>query len=333
MTTHCKITLQPVADGTRYASYNDTAYKELFGRLRVASDLQFTRQEIAVEGVKYVRGMSISGVQQKLSLTIDENHQLSPVATGGTYLLKPSPLEFPHAAENEHTAMLIGKALGIATAQCGLVNFSDGEMAYITKRFDRLEDGLKLHQEDLAQGFCIPNLSKYEKSYEECGKLILKMTRGMMPAALDFFKRVIHAYVIGNDDFHLKNISLLKFRDNTSRYYDTMTPNYDALFTSLYPTADKMGFLALDLLQEEAEGEFSSAYQKYGFYTGTDFLELGRRLELGERAIDKYLKFTISMEHELFSLVDSGFMPDEMKTKAKNTVSSRLKSLAIGLNS
>lgn len=44
--------------------------------------------------------------------------------------------------------MNIAEDLGIETPPNGLLRFQDGRFCYIVKRFDRLKDGDKLHQED-----------------------------------------------------------------------------------------------------------------------------------------------------------------------------------------
>lgn len=331
MTNKCLISLLPVAEGSRHPHYNDKAYRELFGRLRVDSNLPFTKAQIIQESGKYVEGMSISGVQQKLSLKIIDN-KLKPVATGGEYILKPSPLEFPHAAENEHAAMLTSNLLDIDTALCGLVRFSDGELAYVTRRFDRQPDGRKKrHQEDMAQGFNIPNLNKYDKSYEEAGKKILELSGGKRAVVFEFYKRVVHAYLTGNDDFHLKNISLQKAPSNKTRHYDRMTPNYDCLFTELYSN-NAVGSMALNMFAEENEGRVSAAFAEYGFYTGRDFVELAIRLELGDRATNKFLYMTLDKRDELLELIQTSFMPEELRTAALESLEQRYKALRIGIH-
>ena len=271
--------------------------------------------------------MSISGVQQKLSLKIDDKYQLVPVSEGGEYILKPSPEEFPCAAQNEHAAMITSSALGIETAACGLVAFSDGQLAYITKRFDRLEGGKKRHQEDLMQGFGMNSTGKYDQNYETAGKLIYKMTNGKKFAVLDFIKRVIHAYLIGNDDLHLKNISLQKGSDNSSRYYDRLTPNYDSLFTDTFENMSSDGFLALDLLKSG----FSDQYQNYGYYTGYDFIELSLRLDIPEKLIRKTVAEMVNKKDALLDVVTRSYMPVEMKTKAHALIRDRSRALSIGL--
>ncbi len=270
--------------------------------------------------------MSISGVQQKLSLKISSDNEFEITSTEGEYILKPSPETFPHASENEHCAMLTSRILGIKTALCGLVSFSDGEPAYITKRFDR-KGGDKIHQEDLVQGFGMRSEDKYAYSYEKTGKLINAMTNGKASVVFDFLSRVVHAYIIGNDDMHLKNISLQKLPENTGLYYDGMTPNYDCLFTNAFDTVSGSDFLALDLLEDEKHGIFSKAYEKYGFYTGHDFKVLGDRLGLREKPVTTLINNIRKKEPLLIDLIHCSLMPADMKKKAGLMVSERIKTL------
>jgi len=325
--TFCKISLKKEQKRAKHPGYRDDAFRSLFGRTKVNPGLPFSRSEFKQESIKYIKGMSISGVQQKLSLRIDDNHNLIPVSEGGKYILKPSPEEFPNAAENEHAAMITSRLLKIDTALCGLVSFTGGDLAYITKRFDRLDNGDKQHQEDLVQGFGMDSSRKYNMSYEASGKLIHEMTRGKRAVVLDFVRRVIHAYLIGNNDMHLKNISLQKDPENTSRYYDKLTPNYDSLFTVAFENIDHDGYLALDLLEDG----FSERYEYYGFYTGYDFIELGIRLGIPEKLIKKTIEGIANKRDSLKEVVEHSYMPDDMKKRAMTLIDDRSRVLLIGV--
>jgi serine/threonine-protein kinase HipA len=308
--------------------YLNSALKALFGSTKVNPNLPFSRSEFFQSGKQYAQGMSISGVQQKISLKVNERHELIVTAEGGEYILKPSPEAYPHAAENEHAAMQVSRLLGIDTAQCGMVGFQGGELAYLTKRFDRQGDGSKRHQEDLMQCFNLPSEDKYSKTYEEAGKLILDVTNGKQAAVLDFVRRVILAYVIGNDDLHLKNISVQRLPESTSRYYDKLTPNYDCLFCEAFREGDQgMGLLALGLLHDgEAGGEhFTEMYQHYGYYTGHDFLELGHRLGLPEKPIRTFIAKLKDKQQDIADLISHSYMPDAMKVRAGGLVASRIR--------
>ena len=323
--TYCKISLREVTKTSKYPDYQNSAFTHLFDSLRVKPTLSLTRSAFKRESVRYTQGLSISGVQQKLSMTINAMHEIEPVSTGGRYILKPSPEEFPHAAENEHVAMLSGRLLGISTADCGLLNFADGELVYITRRFDRADDDRKLHQEDLVQGFNMQSDDKYDRSHEEAGALILDMTNGRKTVVLDYLQRIVHAYLIGNDDMHLKNTSLQKSVGNSTRFYDRLTPNYDCLFASVFENRDVGGFLALDLF---ADG-FSERFEEYGFYTGHDFLELARRFGISEKPVRSFFNEIEAKMPELLALIDHSYMPDVMKGAARDQVVARLRALKI----
>lgn len=326
---YCRISLKPVKGRSKYECYVDSEFRKLFDGLKTNPVLPFSRQEFFVKGALKSTGMSISGLQQKLSLKINSLNELEVTPTQGMYILKPSPEAFPNASENEHCAMLTSRLSGIETAHCGLVSFPNGEFSYITRRFDRHNANEKTHQEDLAQGFGIKSEEKYSQSYETCGNLIHTMTNGKAAVVLDFFRRVIHAFVIGNDDMHLKNISLQRFLGNTEAFYDCLTPNYDCLFTQAFDAVSKLDVLALDLLEQEKEGLFSMAYEKYGFYTGHDFKLLGKRLGLREKPVSNCIAAFIKNKPRLIDLIMRSYMPEDMKSKCIATVSERLKAISL----
>jgi serine/threonine-protein kinase HipA len=334
-TDYCKISLKKLTGKQTRTGYHNGEFKKLFGSTKVDPRLPFTRSGFFQESRKKARGMSISGVQQKLSLKESEKHKLVATVEGGEYILKPGPEAYPCAAENEHAAMRVSQLLGIDTAQCCLVSFAGGELAYLTRRFDRQEGGGKLHQEDLMQCSDLPSDDKYSKTYEEAGKLVHKVTNGKQAAVLDFVRRVITAYVMGNDDLHLKNFSVQRFPGNTSHYYDKLTPNYDCLFCAAFNDSEAentgMGLLALGLLHDPENGDeyFTDLYEYYGYYTGYDFLELAGRLDLPEKPIRTFMAKLKDSQKKIIELIDHSFMPDRMKARASAMVENRLRAIQI----
>jgi len=336
---HCKISLKKITPKNSKSGYSNSELKKLFGSTKINPDLVFSRAEFFQQTKTKVQGMSISGVQQKLSLKENERHELEATTEDGEYILKPSPEAYPFAAENEHTAMLIHQTVGIETALCGLVDFKGGEKdgekggerAYITKRFDKLPDGSKQHQEDLLQCFDLPSKDKYSKTYEEAGLLLNKVTSGKQAVTLEFVKRIIMAYAIGNDDMHLKNISVQKMSSNKGVHYDKLTPSYDNLLVEALSSTQKsrIGFLALGLLHDKEEGdeEFTDSYNYFGYYTGVDFIELASRLGLKEKPVRKFISKLATDVKKLTDLVTHSFMPEEMKITAQKIIESRINAL------
>jgi serine/threonine-protein kinase HipA len=328
--TYCKISLKKITSTPSKVGYNNGSLRSLFGSTKVKPDLTFSRKEFFIATKTKVQGMSISGVQQKLSLKKNEKHELEPTTLGGEYILKPSPEGYPHAAENEHVAMLIHQLVGIDTALCGLVDFRGGEHAYLTKRFDKLSDGTKQHQEDLLQCFDLPSSDKYNKTYEEAGLLLNKVTSGKQAITLEFVRRIIMAYVIGNNDMHLKNISVQRALYNKTIYYDKLTPSYDNLIVAALSSEQQsvLSFLALGLLHDKDDDEeFTESYNHYGYYTGVDFLELSKRLGLAEKPVRKFITKLATLTNKITELIDHSFMPEEMKEKAKEIIEERIRAI------
>lgn len=216
--------------------------------------------------------MSISGVQDKLSLKI-ENNKLVPTVVDGAYILKPIPLmeygEFlDDVASNEHFTMQLAKQVyKIPTATNGLIRFANDELAYIVKRFDRAQ-GRKIKQED----FCsLAEFSeqkngknyKYDYSYEQMAKLIKRYIPTYKLEMVKFFKLILFNYLIGNGDAHLKNFSVTQ--RETKEY--ALSPSYDLLSSSLHlPNESRT---ALDLF---AEYETKSILA-LGYYSYNDFIK------------------------------------------------------------
>ncbi|MEX2365954.1 MAG: HipA domain-containing protein, partial [Pseudohongiellaceae bacterium] len=283
--------------------------------------LAFDRREFFTRSAANAKGLSISGVQQKLSLLLNpKTRTLDQTAEGGEYILKPSPEEYPNAAENEHAAMLASKVMGIDTAACSLVRFADGELAYVTRRFDRQADGGKIHQEDLLQISGKHPDDKYAMSYEQAGEFVHRATKGKLAVIRDLFRRVMFSYVIGNNDLHFKNLSLQRLHDTPEGYFDQLTPTYDVLFVQAFPESQHGQFLACDLFTGHDGEVFVSQSQEYGFFTGHDFLELGHRYGLPEKARRMAVLEQINKRDALLAVIESSFMPEPMMREASKLV-------------
>ena len=236
-------------------NYCSSCIKELFSGT-VPKPLSFDREEFYVARKNLASRMSISGVQDKISLSFENKEDV---------------------IYNEHVSMLISKKVfGLNTAACGIIKFSDGENAYITKRFDYDEvTGLKYDQEDFASILEVTSSThgadyKYSaKSYLDCGLAIKKFVSASIPATEEFFKRIILNYLISNGDAHLKNFSLFSSPD--AKDY-MLTPNYDILNTR-YHVSDS--YMALDLLDN-----YSQAHEVYSYPTFYDFEKFAKYLDI-----------------------------------------------------
>ena len=276
--------------------------------------------------------MSISGVQEKISLRLDRG-VLTPTAEGGAYILKPVPgLVLPCFADevpaNESLTMQIAEQIfGINTAANALIRLADGELAYITRRFDRTRDGERIAQEDFCQLMERSAQThgaryKYDTSYEALADTMKRYVPAYRVASEDLFRRIVFNYFVGNGDAHLKNFSLQQdatFGDHT------LSPAYDLLCTSLHLPNETR--LALDLLDND---EIPAGVEKHGFQTGADFLELARRMGLvGARAQRILDEFAPAVLTNVEGLLKRSFLSSNAQIEYARITADRTKALGV----
>ncbi|MGI9192304.1 MAG: HipA domain-containing protein [Chitinophagaceae bacterium] len=269
--------------------------------------------------------LSISGVQLKYSLKLN-GKQIELCEKGGEYIIKPIPVarqlnELDSAPENEHLTMQLAEQIfNINTAANGLVYFKDGKPAYITKRFDVMQDGRKYLQEDFTQLLSRSKQThgdtyKYEGTYQEIGQLIKRYVAASIPTLERFFKLVLFNYMISNGDAHLKNFSLI--RNENGEYL--LSPAYDLMSTVLHTPNESD--TALSLYDGDIDSEF---YQQYGFYGKPNFIELAIRLGILEKRAERIMLEFIDRKNYVIELVNQSFLSDVVKQKYLNNYNDKV---------
>jgi len=301
--------------------------KALFDNQKISTILDFDKKEFLSATVALSEQMSISGVQDKISLKI-EDEKLVPTSTEGTYLLKPIPLMeygelLEDVAKNEHfTMQLAEQVFGLETAKNALIAFSDGELAYITKRFDRV-DGMKIKQEDFSSlsGYTEQSHGKnykYDYSYEEMGGLMKKYLPSYRVEVLKFFKQVLFNYMVGNGDAHLKNFSVIQ---RTTKDYG-LSPAYDLLSSSLHlPNESRT---ALEFFREYE----TKSFEANGFYAYDDFMALAKCLEIPPKMAEKIVKDFLAKEEITLNLLENSFLSTKAKERYSILFLDRIKALS-----
>lgn len=300
--------------------------KELFDNQKIDFKLDFDKKEFLSKKIELSHKMSISGVQDKISLKI-ENKKLIPAIKDSQYLLKPIPLmdygEFlSDVACNEHfTMQLAFQIYKIPTAINALISFSDGELAYITKRFDRL-NGIKIKQEDFASLDMRSEAThgknyKYDYSYQQIVMLIKKYLPAYKIELIKFFKQILFNYLVGNGDAHIKNFSVIQ--RETKDY--TLSPAYDLVSSTLHiPNESRT---ALELFYDYN----TAAFEANGFYSFDDFVKFAQMIEIDEKIANKIIDEFVSYEVKTLDLLEKSFLSDEGKVRYKNLYLDRLKAL------
>ena len=299
------------------------------GNKNISHRLQFDRDKVLVYRNAVVDRISISGVQTKVSLKLYQG-ELELTDRDGEYILKPRPeasFEFNEdIPANEHLTMLLAsKVFGLDAAVCACVRFKNGEIAYITKRFDRNKKG-KIPQEDFCQ-LCrrTPNTSgpnfKYEGSYEELGEILKEFCSAYKVEIEKLYKLIVFNYVFSNGDAHLKNFSLLQTPDKDY----LLSPAYDLLCSRLHIPNESA--LALDMFKDD---EFETpSFTINGFHTSECFLVLAEKYGIKVERARKILELFSQKKEEVLRLVDRSFLSEPAKELYVQYYLDRLKALSV----
>lgn len=158
--------------------------KKFFGKTE-APLLPYSRDNINDLAKKSVLSRTaVTGVQSKLSMDVNKGGKNEPdrmtiVGLWGRYILKPKSDEFPWLPEVEDLTMHLASIAKINVVPHTLIRFNDGEIAYLTRRIDRDNQGKKFLMEDLCQISGRITADKYKsakslKTYSKSLKMFLK---------------------------------------------------------------------------------------------------------------------------------------------------------------
>lgn len=216
------------------AKYHDGCLKAFWQEDRPVLELEYELSkidELAKENI--AQRVIVTGVQPKLSLGFtgeEEKNRLTIVgALNGRYILKPPFELYPQMPEIEALSMLLTQACGIDTVPFLLIPMKSGELAYLTRRIDRTAKDEKYPMEDACQFTERLTEHKYRGSYEQIAKGIITYAQNPLLEVVKFYQQVIVSFLIGNNDMHLKNFSLIAFKD--SQYQ--LAPAYDMVAVKL----------------------------------------------------------------------------------------------------
>jgi serine/threonine-protein kinase HipA len=309
----CLYCYQPLA--TDETDFHLKCSRRFFGTNQ-APILSFSKDDLKAMAQQIVsKSMAVTGVQPKLSLSLEkvktQQSKFTIVGLWGDFILKPPSEIFAQLPENEDLSMKLATLCGIKTAEHSLIRLASGELAYITKRFDR-HKGKKVHVEDLCQLTETLTEHKYRGSMEKVGKAIRGFSTNTGFDALSFFELSIFCYLIGNADMHLKNFSLMKNDFNEMQ----LSPAYDLVSTKLAMPQD---------LEEMA----LTINGKKNRLKKMDFDTLGASLQISEKAIKSiYQKFSKNIQN-MVELISDSFLDDNFKGQYQELIITRAKKINI----
>jgi len=191
---------------------------------------------------------SLAGVQLKFSAITKKNGGLTIPAkgVGGNWIIKLPAQNYAYVPENEWSMMHLAQEIGIPTPETNLISLDQieglpdlgalsGKHCLAVKRFDRADNGQRIHIEDFAQVYNIYPEKKYQGiSYENIANMVWILTGES--GLTDFIRRLTFAIITGNGDMHLKNWSFI-YEDG---HAPTLSPAYDLVSTVPYIPKDTL---------------------------------------------------------------------------------------------
>lgn len=304
----CPITYEEIPTGAKYSA---EGLKQLSRRLTALRDFPYTVEEQRREAIARASKMSIQGLQPKLSARLDVSGETFEVVdTGGNYILKP-PSDYPEVPENEDLTMRLAASAGIEVPLHGLIYCEDSSLTYVIRRFDRTGRKGRLHVEDFAQLSGKTRDTKYDSSMEQVASVIDEYMTFPALEKLKLFKLTLFSFLVGNEDMHLKNFSLI-IREGKSE----LSPAYDLLNSTIaIGNAKEEIALPIDGKKRNLTRRLLIEYYGKG------------RLGLRDQVVDDALRGFISLLDKWESTIRISFLSEAMKGKYLNLLRARFKTL------
>ena len=197
-------------------------------------------------GEKGVR-LSLAGAQDKVAVRIEGDDVSLPLGGApSTHILKPANERFEGVVFNEALSMNLAAAIGLLAARVETRNV-EGTTFLLVERYDRVHRQIhgeeptieRVHQEDFCQAQGIVPEMKYQKeggpSLKDCFNLLREVSSAPVIDLTRLLDAVIFNYLVGNNDAHGKNFSILYHSAGTKDHQVRLAPLYDVVSTIYYP--------------------------------------------------------------------------------------------------
>jgi len=302
--SRCPITYEE-CEGRKYSS---NGLKKLSPRLNSLKDFPYSAEDQVREAIVRAAKMSIQGVQPKLSVSLNLNKEIFDIVdTGGRYIFKPQTKNYREVPENEDVTMRLAERIGIDVPLHGLVYSKDKTMTYFIRRFDRVGRNKKIAVEDFAQLSGRDRDTKYDSSMEQIISLIEQFIE-----KLKLFNLTLFNYLVGNEDMHLKNFSVIR-RDLKVE----LSPAYDLLNSTIILNSQEE--LALPLRGKK------NKLKKDDFFT----YFAKERLELTQKSIEQTVNRIVNVFPTWTDLIQKCFLSESMKTQYIDLLNERFSKLEL----
>jgi len=185
----------------------------------------------------YQKGMrlSLAGTQNKLTLLIkNDEYYLPNFDYPSNVILKLNNTDFTSLLLNEYFSTKLADALKLPVSNLELIKNPYPHL--IIERYDRINN-IRIHQEDFCQILGVRPNNKYQNEggpgFKQIAETLKTNLNNPILDLINLARILLFNYLIGNCDYHAKNLSVL--------YTDTLklSPFYDLLSTYIYDDLSK----------------------------------------------------------------------------------------------
>jgi serine/threonine-protein kinase HipA len=185
--------------------------------------------------------LSLAGTQDKLPVLCGDGRiAITAGEPPSTHIIKTPIRRLKDTVANEAFCLELAAGAGLDVARAA-PRVAGGHEYLLVDRYDRQANGTvaRLHQEDLCQALGYLPAEKYENAggpgIATCVSLLRRHCAAPAVDLLAFFDAVIFNMLIGNQDAHSKNYSLLLEGPAAPQ----LAPLYDLISTRVYPDLSK----------------------------------------------------------------------------------------------
>lgn len=281
--------------------YHEKCVQKFFDS-KVAPVLPYKMSDMAVLAREVVeRSVTVPGVQPKLSMGVIHD-ALQDGTSGrmtildaleGLYILKPQNEQFRQMPENEHLSMRLAELFKISVVPSSLIRLTSGELCYLTKRIDRTAKNEKIHMIDFLHILELED--KYLGTMEQLGKAIGELSAHTLLDKFRFFELAVFNFIIGNNDMHLKNFSMIH-----SDAGWVLAPAYDLLNVKIILSKDDEETALL------LGGKKKNHTRKY-------FERFAATLQLNEKQMNSVFNRISKWTPKAEKLIQESFLTEELK--------------------
>lgn len=295
--------------------FHASCCKKIFGQT-TSPELPYTESQMEELALQVVKSQTtLTGVQAKLSLELTpsekgEGKRFTIVGLWGEYILKPPTKHYNQLPEVEDLTMHLGAIAKIKMVPHSLIRLQSGNLAYITKRIDRIK-GKKLLMEDMCQLTERMTENKYQGAYEQIAKVLLKHSSNPGLDVVNFFEQVLFSFLTGNADMHLKNFSIIK----TQEQGYILSPAYDMVATAIVNPADDED-LALTLNTKKKK------------ISRKDFILVFDSFKLDKKQQENIFKKMDKAKDKWMNCIDNSFINEEYKVAYKELIKNRFERIS-----